>query len=239
LVNWVGWGVVTEGSRTVPSFPTESFYRCQQARPSNAALHGGSRGVDRGVGEPPGSPAIAQANRTRRNRIDYLDQVAVQRTVDDGLLPTASTAPPHAGGDRALEHTPSNISLHWLAQGSKSFNGSEARRSGHLEPSDGNGVLPSVSLPLHPAALSRFAYPIRRPDQANRATAGTSASSIGVADSTGCQSHLAGLRRSGKDPASVRPTPCCIRVRFVPSPPKWFGCSVLAKFTRGEGIPPW
>jgi hypothetical protein len=49
---------------------------------------------------------------------------------------------------------------------------------------------------------------ICRPDQANRATAVTSASFFGADDSTGCQRDNAGLRRSGKGSASVRPTSC-------------------------------
>ena len=52
-----------------------------------------------------------------------------------------------------------------------------------------------------------------RPDQANRAAAGTSASSIDVVHRTGCQSHEGSLRRRGKDSASVRPTGCAIEAR--------------------------
>ena len=52
---------------------------------------------------------------------------------------------------------------------------------------------------------------ICRPDQANRATAVTSASFFGADDSTGCQRDNAGLRRSGKGAASVQPTSCAMQ----------------------------
>ncbi len=61
---------------------------------------------------------------------------------------------------------------------------------------------------------SLFYAPICRPDQANRATAVTSASFFGADDSTGCQRDKAGLRRSGKGAASVRPTSCATQASW-------------------------
>jgi hypothetical protein len=79
--------------------------------------------------------------------------------------------------------------------------------------SNGNGTFRQNGQPFAwnlqtaPATLSASVHcaRIRRPDQANRVAAGTSASSGGVVHGTGCQSNKAGLRRSGNvfglDPA--------------------------------------
>ena len=102
---------------------------------------------------------------------------------------------------------------------------------------------------VHPTV---YCAPICRPDQANRVTAGTSASSIAVVHGTGCQSNKAGLRRSGKDSASVRPTLCAIhptdliparlqeRARVLPSHGRqhylnWVG---VVKNSQGSLRPP-
>ena len=62
-----------------------------------------------------------------------------------------------------------------------------------------NNKLGEPEVKLDPWRLfSLCCAPIGRPDQANRATAGTSASSNGVVYVSGYQSNKAGLRRSGK-----------------------------------------
>jgi len=55
-----------------------------------------------------------------------------------------------------------------------------------------------------------YCAPTCRPDQANRATAGTSASSNGVIHGTGCQSNKLVCAVPARGSASVRPTPCAI-----------------------------